>query len=583
MLSRRKLFSMLLMMAVLLALYMFTEIYLSATNDYEVGGAAGEVALLRADAWEADGAEAAPRQTALVGSAHGALGQTVAQWCTYSKRPLRCYASLSGYLAAGADGVQVLCVDPAALSLPADAEALEALTQKGLTIVFCALPDAEEIARSPGLQAVLGIKSVRQAQAALTGVYLYDGFLVGGEALYGQNSGMEVKLEIPWYELESGTKVYLTGLTRAAEDDEGQDERPAILWRNNEGSAKIYAVNGDFLEDETGFGLLDGMLAEGSPYLLRPVVNAQNLTVAGYPSFAAENTRQLQEIYASSHKMLLQNTVWPNLIAATEQSGFRMTCYMTTQLRSPEGEPQADDLAYYLRQFKERRGEAGRCADGGPEQWAQDTAFLSAQGSSVPYPAAYVGTDAADFLAFARGGDAQGIRTVTGDCERPLLGYLTETVTYQGATHRADRYGFREDLKNRSLQTALAYTNILLEMERVTWPETAEDRWENYSREIAGNLSTWWKPYSQFDKTTAAESDARLRAFLALDYEDELDGDTITLTVRGREGTVSFLLRTHDQEVQSVSGGTAGKVEKGCWLVSVEEDTVRIALAHGQP
>ena len=46
---------------------------------------------------------------------------------------------------------------------------------------------------------------------------------------------------------------------------------------------------------------------------------------------------------------------------------------------------------------------------------------------------------------------------------------------------------------------------------------------------------------------------------------------------------MSFLLRTHDQEVQSVSGGTAGQVEKGCWLVSVEEDTVRIALAHGQP
>ena len=82
---------------------------------------------------------------------------------------------------------------------------------------------------------------------------------------------------------------------------------------------------------------------------------------------------------------------------------------------------------------------------------------------------------------------------------------------------------------------------------------------------------------------TVAESDARVRAFLALDYEDELDGDTITLTVRGREGTVSFLLRTHDQEVQSVSGGTAGQVEKGCWLVSVEEDTVRIVLAHGQP
>lgn len=583
-LSRRKLFSMLLMMVVLLLLYMFTEIYLTATNDYEVGGAAEEIAVRRSDIWEADDSAEAPRRAAFIGGKDSAFSGVISQWCTYGKRSLRSFGSLSDFLAADDGGAQILCVDPESLSLPSDAERLGELAERDLIVVFCALPNTAEIESSPELQALLGIECVRQERASLSGVYLYDGFLLGGEALYGQDTSMDVDLEIPWYQLESGAKVYLTGLTSTAEKDQGQDERPAILWRNIEDRAKVFAVNAEFLlEDETGLGLLNGILSESSSYLLYPVVNAQNLTVAEYPSFSAENSQELQEIYAASHKMLLQNTVWPNLIAASEQSGFRITCYMTTQLRSPEGEPQAEDLNYYMRQLKERRSEAGRCADGGPDQWARDTAFLESSDDGVVFPCAYVGEDASDFLSIAQKGDAPSIRTVTGNCDSPLLSFLSEDVTYQGVTHRADVYEFRDDLKNRSLQTALAYTNILLDMERVTWPESDEDRWENYSRELSGNLSTWWKLYTQFDKTTASEGDARLRAFLALDYQDQLDGNTIDLSLQGREGTVSFLLRTHDQEVQSMTGGTAVRLEEGFWLLSVEEDAARIVLTHGQP
>lgn len=584
MLTRRKLFSMLLMMAVLLLLYMFTEIYLAAANDYEVGGAAGETAVHRSDVWDADSAAETPRRTAFIGGGDSAFSDTVTQWCAYGKRSLVSFGSLSDFLAADDPGAQVLCIDPESLSLPSDGEGLKALAERELIVLFCALPDTAEVERSPELQALLGIEYIRQESAGLSGIYLYDGFLLGGEALYGQDTGMDVSLEIPWYQLESGTKVYLTGLASAGKAEWGQNNRPAILWRNIEGRAKVFAVNGDLLKDEeTALGLLSGILADSSPYLLYPVVNAQNLTVAEYPSFSPENSQKLQEIYASSHKMLLQNTVWPHLIAISEQSGFRMTYYMTTQLRSPEGEPQIEDLNYYMRQLKERRNEAGRCANDGPEQWARDAAFLESSGSGVVFPTAYVGGDASNFLAIAQNGDAPSIRTVTGTCDLPLLDFLTEDVTYQGVTHRADVYEFQDDLKNRSLQTALAYTNILLDMERVTWPDSSEDRWENCSRELSGNLNTWWKLYDQFDRTTASESDAHLRAFLALDYQEQLDGNTIELSVQGREGTVSFLLRTHDRGVRSVSGGTAVQLEKGCWLLSVEEDEVRIELTHGQP
>ena len=586
MLSRRKLFSMILIMFVLLTLYMFTKVYISFAADCNVNPYAAAVTLRRSDSWEADGGGGTARQTALIGGTESGAGSIVAQWCAYAKRPLSCFGSLSEYLAAESGGTRALCIDPRRLSLPSDETGLAELAGQDLTIIFCALPDPDTVIRSAALCTLLGIEAAERERTPLTGVCLYEGFLLGGEALYGQDTGMDVDMEIPWYRLESGTKVYITGLTQKAEDDEGQGHRPAILWRNNEGRARVFAVNADFMEDETGLGLLEGMIAESSSYLLYPVVNTQNLTVADYPSFASENTGELQRIYASSHRLLLQNTVWQGLLASSERSGFKMTCFLTTQLRGAEGAPRAEDLEYYMRQFGEGHGEAGRSADGSGadspiSQWERDSAFFREAGSSYTHTAAYAGEGAAKFLQIVEAGGAPDIRTVVSDGEGPLLSFLTEDITCQGITHRADRYGFREDLKNRSVQTALAYTNILLDLRQVTWPEAEEDHWENYSREVLGNIETWWKPYSQFHKTTATESDSSLRDFLALGYEDWREGDKIMLELSGWEGAVSFLLRTHDREVRSVAGGTATRLEEGIWLLSIEEDTAQIELKSG--
>ena len=49
MLSRRKLFSMLLMMAALFSLYMLTQIYRSAANDYNINEYAVRLGIRRTD------------------------------------------------------------------------------------------------------------------------------------------------------------------------------------------------------------------------------------------------------------------------------------------------------------------------------------------------------------------------------------------------------------------------------------------------------------------------------------------------------------------------------------------------------
>ena len=207
MLSRRKLFSMVLIMVVLFALFMFAQVYISSATDHNVNPYAVEVTLRRSDSWDADGGGQAERQTVLIGSEERGAGDIVSQWCTYAKRPLQCFRSLEEYMQAEDSDTKVLCIDPDCLSLPADEARLAELTERDLTIIFCSLPEVNTIAGSLPLCALLGIEDVLQQQTPLTGIYLYEGFLLGGEALYGQDTGMEVDLDIPWYKLESGTKV----------------------------------------------------------------------------------------------------------------------------------------------------------------------------------------------------------------------------------------------------------------------------------------------------------------------------------------------------------------------------------------
>ncbi|MCI8870685.1 MAG: DUF2194 domain-containing protein [Lawsonibacter sp.] len=587
MLTYRKLFTMLLMMTVVLALYMLTQTYREIVLLYDAWESIPEAAVRSSGVWESpDGAKIQGRHTVLIGDRESGMGRAAAQWCVWGKRSLESFGSLAEYLEQPDGEAQVLCIDSSRLSLPGDAALLAELAGREMVIVFGGMPGAAALGASPELRRILGIEQVLSDRTELFGLYLSEGFLLGGEAIC-RLDGEDPELNAPWYRLGSRTKTYLSGLTGSGEEAGAPEERLPVVWRNTLEKAQVFAVNGDYLDGLTGPGLLDAMLAQSGSYVLYPVVNAQNLTVADYPSFTPENEARLEELYANNHKMLLQNIIWPGLVALCEQTGFQMTCFMTPQIRySEEYAPQADNLTYYLRQLTQHGGEAGWSAgiqntQDAAEKWKRDQAFFREAGDGLLHTSVCVlRPEARDFLPFLESGGAPEVRTVTGLCGEgePLLAFAGENLTFQGITHRAAQYGFRDELKNRSLQTALGYTNILVEMDRVTWLESEADQWENYFKAFSRNIGSQWTPFSGFERTSLTESDSRVRSFLALDYETRREGDVITLNVENRQGTVSFLLRTRGKEIKSVSGGTAAGLEEGVWLLSVQADEVRIEL-----
>lgn len=597
MLSHRKLFSMTLMMGVLFALFMFTQIYRASVNDYDTNSYASKaVDVQSSEAFNPLAASGRAggeggRQVVFIGQPASGMGNVVSQWCTYSKRALAWFPALEEYLAQETVQADILCLDPKALDWKTGGARLLELTDRNLTVIFGGLPEEEELLNCGELRTLLGIEGVREPGGVeLEGIYLYSGFLIGGDAVYRAGTPEEARrqdleLNVPWYRLNSQAKVYLAGLLEG--EDTGQERRPPLIWRNTAGRARVFAVLGGYMEDETGLGILEGMMAESSSFELYPVVNAQSLSVADYPSFAQENQENLQRIYSSGLKMVSQNIIWPSLLSMSKQSAFKPTCFLTPQFLYEDGtEPEADGLSFYLKQIKDSQGEAGWSAGGKSElspgeKWRRDQEFFTQAESAYTYTAAFAPEGAAESLA-AAAKEIPELRTITGEAAEgeALLSFLSEGVTFQGITHRAERYCYSDDLRNRSLQTALGYTNILMDMGSVFWPETEEERWERYSQAASGNIGTWWKLYDCFDKTTATEADARVRNFLALDFTAFRENESIRLRVENRRGPASFLLRIHDKDVRSVSGGSFFKLEKDAYLITVSEDEVQINLTN---
>ena len=140
------------------------------------------------------------------------------------------------------------------------------------------------------------------------------------------------------------------------------------------------------------------------------------------------------------------------------------------------------------------------------------------------------------------------------------------------------KHTYCDDFRMKSVESALGYTSILADMSKVAYPESKNDRWEKLSEKFATYTTSYWKDFEDFDGTTTAECDLRIRKFLALNYEQEKKEDTITLDVSNVGDTSWFILRTHDRKIEKVNGGSYKKIEDDVWLIQTEKSHVTIKL-----
>lgn len=593
MVSKRNFFNIMIMMATLLFLFQFSMVIRAQSSSYDHNNAVSENPLSVQDAWQ----QAKMKLSALteeddpyvlfVGDAAGGMGQAVRSWCTYRKKNIivtKSMTELTDYVKLMPEMI-VLESESYALE-GASLKRLEKLEKEGVIIVFGSLEDVDAIRNNSELMDFLGIQSIAAKEKQLTGAKLFEGFLLGGEEWYQTSKNdkyaeekQDLDLTVPWYQIGSGTKAYMVGLIKEKTGEKEairNEDVPSLIWRNGIDNGSVFAVCGDYMKDSTAIGILDGMMAEANTYYIYPVVNAQNLAVVNFPELSDVNNDEMQNLYSRSSMGLQRDVLWPALISAMDLSHLRVTAFLHKE-DTKNNDSDTDTLRFYLRQLKEQNGEAGILLD--QTNTASLQSYLASSGSQYQYGAFYSEDPSMAFYEEQKDQPVfENIRTLMCPYSgaHPVLSYYNDDVTLQEATSDGVHYTFSDDIRMKSIQSALGYTGIVLDLSDVFWPNGTSDGWEVLQERLTSNLRTYWKKFSCFDSTTLSESDQRVRKFLNMNYEATYFNKEIVLKTTQQDSW--FVLRTHDAPIQKISGGTWSEIEKDAYLIHCEDDTVVIEL-----
>ena len=597
MVSKRKFFSIATMMFVLFFLFQFSMVLRDSRNTYDVNSSLAEKKADGENQWTPSDSNSttvigADSSVVFVGNEDGDMGTAVSRWCTYAKRKLISCKSVSTYKADDKNLPEMMILESEKYADGDNLTTLETLEKKGVIIVFGCLENAKNIQNNKDLMKFLGIQTVVAEETHLAGVKLFEGLLLGGEVTYNTSKDKEEKkrqdleLDVPWYQVGSGTKTYMVGLLdeKTGKNVENED-LPTIIWRNGIDYGSVFAVVGDYMKDSTALGLLDGMRAEALQYTIYPIVNAQNLSMVNFPVFADENNDEMLKLYSQSTTGIARDIMWPALISVVEKSDMKMTCFIQPQADYTDDiEPKSGNLEFYLKQMKEQNAEAGisleyQKLDKAEDKVIKDTEFFENEKINYRFGAAFAKEkDLKGILKDTDSGLLGDVGTLVCDYteNQPVVSYYSDSVTLQTVTSDGMNYAYSDDIRMRSIQTALGYTNVMLDMYDIFWPQEKTDRWEVMQKRFSSNLLTYWKNFRDFDSTTLSESNARIRTFLNLAYSQSREDNMITL--QSSEVGSWFILRTHGEEIDEIDGGSQTEIEADAYLICAEDTTVKIRL-----
>lgn len=615
MVSRRNFFMITAMLLVVFFMLQMIAVVRETWNNYDTNEYSDHAAsrLKQSDTWKERNADKkatarSENDIMYIGDVESdGLGIAVLQWAEYTKRTITVKPSIDS-VAIMRKQPYLIIIDSKAIDFSRDVPTLDYLVREGTHLIFCNLPDVSVVKNDETLQRLLGIYWIFRDEIHLSGVHLFDGFLLGGETIYEpqneeEEQNQDLPLDIPWYYISSGTKTYAMGIVENQRDYidenlkvEDQNERlPAVIWRNSIGDARIFAVNGDYMNDVTAIGFLEAMWYEMEPYALYPVVNAQNLSVANAPNLAAENEVELQKLYSRPAQALFRDIVWPGIETIREKLDMSANCFLAPQMvYDDDCYPSPDDWKECMKMYKESRAEVGwsgvqNGAVSLQEKCKLDQQFLADLKSQYIYQTYFLTQETLEELMESDEEEVwqqldysgkQTLRTIVTEYEEnePLFSFVAPDLTVQCATNDGFKHTYSDNFRLRSLETALGYSHILLELDRVFWPESEEDRWEKLSKDFSSYTYTYWKPFLAFDGTTASESDRRIRRFLALEYTKERKGQKISLNIEHFEEEAWFLLRTHGETLMEMTGGTFEKIEEDAWLLHITQPHATITV-----
>jgi hypothetical protein len=528
-----------------------------------------------------------------IGDINTKTGNTVYEWCSYTKRNLLVYKTVSQYHRYNEKYPDAILIDSDYVNIDSDIDTFSLLTDYGINLVFCTLPSYSAISENQRFEQLCGISPHRESVNA-SGLKLYSGFLFGGEAWYTKENDPDgkfqnMKLTMPWYNTSNATKTYMSAVVESEDGSKiDNEDQPAVIWRKSHDHAYVFCINGDYIKDISGIGILTAIMSESKDLDIYPVVDSQSVIVNNFPMFSFENDDAVEKYYLRNTSSLLENVIWPDISNLAESTGARFTFMAAPQINySDNNLVSVREMDYFFRLFSEISSEAGLTttrddATSIDEKLTADAGIFSNYLSNYKYTSIIARKDELENVLSSKNSLIDDVNTIVTDSQdyggTKLFSYVNDNVINVECPVTSDKYTYSDDFRQRCFQTALAYTNIEFNMTGVCNPDDEKELWNEEIKSKSTALTSYMKNSKMFTKCSISQADKRIREFMAADYSYKQNSSYVSLDITGAQETARFIVRLRTGEVENVSGAVCTKVEKGVYLITAQSKHVEMTI-----
>lgn len=528
-----------------------------------------------------------------IGDINTKTGNTVYEWCNYTKRNLLVYKTVSQYHRYNEKYPDAVLIDSDYVNIDRDIDTFSLLTDYGINLVFCTLPSYSEISENQRFEQLCGISPHSESVNA-SGLKLYSGFLFGGEAWYTKENDPDGKfqnmnLTIPWYNTSNATKTYMSAVVELEDGSKiDNEDQPAVIWRKSHDHAYVFCINGDYIKDISGIGILTAIMSESKDLDIYPVVDSQSVIVNNFPMFSFENDDAVEKYYLRNTSSLLENVIWPDISNLAESTGARFTFMAAPQINySDNNLVSVREMDYFFRLFSEISSEAGLTttrddATSIDEKLTADAGIFSNYLSNYKFTSIIARKDELENVLSSKNSLIDDVNTIVTDSQdyggTKLFSYVNDNVINVECPVTSDKYTYSDDFRQRCFQTALAYTNIEFNMTGVCNPDDEKELWNEEIKSKSTALTSYMKNSKMFTKCSISQADKRIREFMAADYSYKQNSSYVSLDITGAQETARFIVRLRTGEVENVSGAVCTKVEKGVYLITAQSKHVEMTI-----
>ena len=528
-----------------------------------------------------------------IGDINTKTGNTVYEWCNYTKRNLLVYKTVSQYHRYNEKYPDAVLIDSDYVNIDSDIDTFSLLTDYGINLVFCTLPSYSEISENQRFEQLCGISPHSESVNA-SGLKLYSGFLFGGEAWYTKENDPDGKfqnmnLTIPWYNTSNATKTYMSAVVESEDGSKiDNEDQPAVIWRKSHDHAYVFCINGDYIKDISGIGILTAIMSESKDLDIYPVVDSQSVIVNNFPMFSFENDDAVEKYYLRNTSSLLENVIWPDISNLAESTGARFTFMAAPQINySDNNLVSVREMDYFFRLFSEISSEAGLTttrddASSIDEKLTADAGIFSNYLSNYKFTSIIARKDELENVLSSKNSLIDDVNTIVTDSQdyggTKLFSYVNDNVINVECPVTSDKYTYSDDFRQRCFQTALAYTNIEFNMTGVCNPDDEKELWNEEIKSKSTALTSYMKNSKMFTKCSISQADKRIREFMAADYSYKQNSSYVSLDITGAQETARFIVRLRTGEVENVSGAVCTKVEKGVYLITAQSKHVEMTI-----